>query len=135
MLAARGLLDPAARELQSLVLAAPRRAEVRFALAFVALARDEPETAARAADEALALRRPYPEARLVRAEALLRGGHDAEARPELERFLGEAPARMASERARAQEILRGAPGSRPGAAEAPSPKTAIEAWSWTRIPR
>ena len=69
----------AARELEALLEAAPRRAEVQFAMAFVALARGEWRAAVHAADAALALRTPYPEARLVRAEALARlaGGRGA----------------------------------------------------------
>ena len=58
-------------------------------------ARGDRETALRAADAALALRARYPEARLVRADALSRLGRDAEMRRELERFLAEAPPAMA----------------------------------------
>jgi regulator of sirC expression with transglutaminase-like and TPR domain len=79
---------------------------VHFAIAFVALARDQPEAAVRAADAALALRPRYPEARLVRADALSRLGRDAEMRRELDRFLDEAPPSMAAERARAERTLR-----------------------------
>jgi tetratricopeptide (TPR) repeat protein len=103
--AARGLWSQAAAELAALREAAPRRAEVCFAIAFVALARDQPDGALRAADEALALRGRYPEARLARAEALSRLGRDAEMRRELGRFLDEAPAAMAAERARATRML------------------------------
>jgi regulator of sirC expression with transglutaminase-like and TPR domain len=79
---------------------------VRFAIAFVALARGEADAALRAADTALALRARYPEARLVRADALARLGRDGEMRRELDRFLDEAPATMTAERARAERMLR-----------------------------
>jgi len=42
----------------------------------------------------------------VRAEALSRLGRDAEMRQELDRFLAEAPPRMATERARAEGMRR-----------------------------
>jgi tetratricopeptide (TPR) repeat protein len=104
--AARGLWAQAARELDTLAQAAPRRPEVHFAMAFVALARGDREAAVRAADAALALRAQYPEARLVRADALSRLGRDAEMRRELERFLAQAPPAMAAERGRAERMLR-----------------------------
>ena len=66
--------DEAARALGDLVAAAPRQAEVRFVMAYVALSRGQPEAALRDADDALALRAHYPEARLVRAEALAATG-------------------------------------------------------------
>jgi regulator of sirC expression with transglutaminase-like and TPR domain len=78
---------------------------VHFATAYVALARGEWQAAVRAADAALALRPRYPEARLVRADALARLGREDEVRRELDRFLAEAPATMAAERARAQRRL------------------------------
>jgi Tfp pilus assembly protein PilF len=104
--AERGLWSQAAGELAALREAAPRRPEVHFAAAFVALARDEREAALRDADAALQLRARYPEARLVRAEALSRLGRNVEMRRELDRFLAEAPPRMAAERARAERTLR-----------------------------
>ena len=58
-----------------------------------------------AADAALALRTPYPEARLVRADALARLGREDEVRRELDRFLAEAPPALAAERARAERRL------------------------------
>ena len=60
-------------------------------------------------DDALALRAHYPEARLVRAEALLRLGNAEEARRELRRFLDEAPPTMVAERTHALETLTGVP--------------------------
>src|SRR5262249_11266604 len=104
--AARGLWSQADAELGALREAAPNRPEVRFAIAYVALAQDQPESALHAADAARALRPRYPEARLVRAEALSRLGRDAEMRRELGRFLDEAPPAMAAERARAERTLR-----------------------------
>jgi len=104
--AERGLWAEAARQLAALREAAPRRPEVHFAAAFVALARNEREAALRDADAALTLRALYPEARLVRAEALRRLGRDVEMRHELSLFLAEAPPRMAAERARAERTLR-----------------------------
>jgi tetratricopeptide (TPR) repeat protein len=106
VLAAQGLWDDVDRELGGLVLAAPRRAEVRFLVAYAALARDRLDVAAVAARDALALRSPYPEARLVLAEALARDGRSADARQELERFVAEAPPEMAAERAQAERFLR-----------------------------
>ena len=74
--------------------AAPRPAEVRFAAAFVALARDQARgRAARPPTPRSRCAPRYPEARLVRAEALARLGRDAEMRRELDRFLAEAPPR------------------------------------------
>jgi cellulose synthase operon protein C len=106
LLAAAGRSDEAAAELAALAEAAPRHAEVRFALAFVALARGEAAPAAAAAELARRLRTPYPEARLVHAEALARLGREREARQAFERFVDEAPERMAAERARVQTWLR-----------------------------
>jgi tetratricopeptide (TPR) repeat protein len=106
LLAARGLWDEVDGQLAGLVLAAPKRAEVRFLVAYAALARDRLREALDAAGEALALRSPYPEARLLRAEALARDGRALDARRELEAFLREAPAEMAGERARAERFLR-----------------------------
>ena len=80
-----GLWAQAARELATLAQAAPRRAEVHFARGV-----RRPRRAAtgrrplRAADAALALRPRYPEARLVRADALSQLGRDDEMRRELE---------------------------------------------------
>jgi regulator of sirC expression with transglutaminase-like and TPR domain len=79
---------------------------VHFAIAFVALARGERAGALRAADAALALRPRYPEARLVRADALSQLGREDQMRRELARFLAEAPPAMAAERARAERRLR-----------------------------
>ena len=103
--AGRGLWSQAARELAALLEAAPRRPEVHFAAAYVALARGQNDAALYAADAALALRRRYPEARLVRAEVLSRLGRDVEMRRELDRFLAEAPPALAAERARAERML------------------------------
>ena len=75
-------------------------------MAYAALARGRFAAAAAAAGEALELRARYPEARLVRAEALARQGRDAEARGALERFLADAPPELAAERARAEAFLR-----------------------------
>jgi tetratricopeptide (TPR) repeat protein len=106
VLAARRLWDDVDRELAGLVLAAPRRAEVRFLVAYAALARGRFAAAETAAADALALRARYPEARLVRGEALARQGRADEARRELERFLAEAPPELAVERARVEAFLR-----------------------------
>ena len=99
ILASRGLWGEAARALGDLVAAAPRQPEVRFVMAFVALNRGQTEAAVQDADDALALRAHYPEARLLRAEALLRLASADEARRELARFLDEAPPTMVAERA------------------------------------
>ena len=55
-------------------------------------ARRRGESAVRAADAALALRARYPEARLVRADALSRLGREAEMRRELEQVSGRGAA-------------------------------------------
>ena len=60
-------------------------------------------------DDALALRAHYPEARLIRAEALLRLSRGEEARRELGKFLGEAPPTMVAERAQAARTLASVP--------------------------
>ena len=101
-----GFFTQAARELIALTDAAPRRPEVHFATAFVALARGDWDAAVSAADTALALRPRYPEARLVRADALSQLGRNAEMRRELDMFLAQAPPTMAAERARAARALQ-----------------------------
>jgi tetratricopeptide (TPR) repeat protein len=106
VLAARRLWDDVDRELAGLVLAAPQRAEVRFLVAYAALLRERYAVAVAAADDALTLRPRYPEARLVRGEALARLGRASDARRELERFLSEAPPELAAERARVEAFLR-----------------------------
>jgi predicted Zn-dependent protease len=75
----------------------------------VALNRGQAEAAVQDASDALALRGRYPEARLVRAQALLRLARGEEARRELGRFLDEAPATMVAERAQAAQTLAGVP--------------------------
>jgi predicted Zn-dependent protease len=78
-------------------------------MAFVALGRGQAEAAIHDADDALALRAHYPEARLIRAEALLRLTRPEEARRELARFLDEAPPTMVAERAQAAQTLARVP--------------------------
>jgi predicted Zn-dependent protease len=78
-------------------------------MAFVALGNGQAEAAIEDADAALALRPHYPEARLVRAEALLRLSRPSDARLELRRFLDEAPPTMMAERAHAQQTLADVP--------------------------
>jgi predicted Zn-dependent protease len=78
-------------------------------MAFVALSRGQAEAAVQDADDALSLRGRYPEARLVRAEALLRLARGEEARRELARFLDEAPPTMMAERAQAAQTLASVP--------------------------
>ncbi len=78
-------------------------------IAYVALRRGEAQVAARSAEDALALRPGFPEARLLRAQALLRLARSAEAAQELRRFLDEAPPDLAAERARAEATLRQIP--------------------------
>jgi tetratricopeptide (TPR) repeat protein len=106
VLAARGQWHQAEREAAGVVLAAPRRAEAHFLVAYVALGQEHLTEAVAAAGTALALRRQYPEARLVRAEALARQGRLDEARRDLEQFLAEAPPELSAERARAEAFLR-----------------------------
>src|SRR4029078_1086010 len=96
VLAAQRSWDEAERELAALALAAPRRPEVPFAAAFVALARGRADEAVRLARAALALRVRYPEARLVLAEGLARLARDQEARREFERVPAHDPAGAAA---------------------------------------
>jgi predicted Zn-dependent protease len=105
-LVAIGDQEDADRELTALELAAPTSAEVAFARAATALRSDHAVEAARAAHRALSLRTPFPAARLVLAEALLRAGARAEGRRELTRFAAEAPPSMEHERQRAEAFLR-----------------------------
>ena len=94
VLAARRLWDDVDHELAGLLLAAPRRAEVRFLVAYAALGRER-----YAAAETAAGRGAGFYARTIRrrgsfaASALARQGRDAEARRELEQFLAESAAR------------------------------------------
>jgi Flp pilus assembly protein TadD len=105
-LATAGESEGAERELAGLEKAAPRRPEVAFVRAFVALRREQAGEAIAAARRALVLRPVYPEARLVLGEALLRAGRDDEARRELGQFLREAPEeRLGPERAIARQFL------------------------------
>jgi Tfp pilus assembly protein PilF len=97
--------DDAAAVLGGAALAGPRHAQVHFALAYVELSRDRPTAAIVAARKALELRPSYPEARLVLAEALLRGGDWNEGRQELRRFVDEAPPEMSAEKSRASDFL------------------------------
>lgn len=95
----------AAQELEGLEQAAPKRAEVPFVRAYAELRRDRPADAVAAARRALALRKSYPQARLVLAEALLRLGQTGEGRRELQIFVQEAPAHMEDERRLAEGFL------------------------------
>jgi predicted Zn-dependent protease len=109
VLAASARWDEADGVLARLVEAAPRRAEVRFVIAYAAVRRARWDVAVTAATEALVLRPHYPEARLVLAEALAGQGRDRDARRELAAFLREAPPEMADARARAEDFLRSNP--------------------------
>src|SRR4029453_6594176 len=100
IMAAQGLWGEAARELAQLVAAVPQRPEVRFALGFVALRRDDFPLALHEADAALALRPRYPEAKLVRAEALARLGRGFEARQALAAVAVDGVPELAAERER-----------------------------------
>lgn len=105
---ASGVLDRAA-------LLGPRLAEVAFAQAFVELGRERPAAAVAAATHALELRLPYPQARLLLAEAQYRVGDAAAGRATLQLFVDEAPPEMGAEKARArQAILGGTLGRMPG---------------------
>lgn len=97
---ASGALDRAA-------LLGPRLAEVPFVQAFVELGRERPAVAVAAAKHALELRMPYPQARLLLAEAQYRAGDAAAGRAALRLFVDEAPPEMAAEKARAQEAILG----------------------------
>ena len=86
--AAQGHLDEAARTLARLVVEAPEQAGIRFVIAYVALQRGDASGALRGADDALALRPRFAQARLLRGAALLglsrprRGSRRAAAVPE-----------------------------------------------------
>jgi tetratricopeptide (TPR) repeat protein len=115
-LIAAGQGEAAERELVGLEKVAPRRPEVAFMRAFVALRREQAGDAIAAAQRALALRAFFPEARLVLAEALLRAGRVEEGRRELGKFLREAPDdRLGPERKLARQFLdRGSGAHWPG---------------------
>jgi len=89
-------------------LLGPGLAEVAFAQAFVELGRERPAAAVTAARHALELRLPYPQARLLLAEAQYRAGDAAAGRATLQRFVDEAPPEMAAEKARAERAISGA---------------------------
>ena len=112
-----GMWDEAARALGELVAAAPRQPEVRFVMAFVALNRGQAEAAVRDADDALALRAHYPEARLIRAEALLRLARADEARRELRAI----PRRGAADDGGRARAGRADPGQRSAIESPPMP--------------
>jgi Flp pilus assembly protein TadD len=105
MLVAGKQMDAAEVELQGLEKTAPQRAEVAFVRGFVALERGQLEMAVAACRRALKLRRPYPEARMILAEALYRAGAKDEGRQELKNFLQEAPSGMVQERQQAEQFL------------------------------
>jgi len=104
---AGGVLDHAA-------LLGPELAEVAFAQAFVELGRDQPAAAMTAARRALELRLPYPQARLLLAEAQYRAGDAVAGRATLQRFIDEAPPEMAAEKAQAERAQRSMGGAMPG---------------------
>jgi tetratricopeptide (TPR) repeat protein len=105
LLVAAGVTDEAERELVGLEQAAPRRAEVAFVRAYVCLKRGQLPEAITAARRALRLRRPYPWARLILAEALILAGQHEEGRRETKAFLDEAPPSMERERREAEKFL------------------------------
>src|SRR3569623_2090796 len=93
--------------LERAALLGPRLAEVPFTQAFVELGRERPAAAVTAARHALELRVPYPQARLLLAEAQYRAGDAAAGRATLQRFVDEAPPEKAAEKARAQAVMEG----------------------------
>jgi tetratricopeptide (TPR) repeat protein len=98
-------MEEAERELDGLEKTAPQRAEVAFIRAFVSLSQEKHADSITAARRALKLRRVYPEARMVLAEALFRAGQADEGRRELKLFLEEAPSGMQQERRQAEAFL------------------------------
>jgi Flp pilus assembly protein TadD len=99
------IADEADRELLALEQAAPRRAEVAYIRAYVTLKRNQYPDAINAARRALRLRRPYPYARMLLAEALIASGQTDEGRREIKNFLEEAPPSMINERRAAEQFL------------------------------
>jgi tetratricopeptide (TPR) repeat protein len=93
------------RELDVLEKSAPASPQVAYIRAYVAIQRNDAPAAIAAARRALRLRRNYPSARMLLAEALFMSGQQSEGRAELKRFLEEAPPSMAIERRKAQEFL------------------------------
>jgi tetratricopeptide (TPR) repeat protein len=93
------------RELDMLERSAPTMPQVAYIRAYVALERGDAAGAIAAARRALRLRRNYPSARMVLAEALFMSGQQAEGRAELKRFLDEAPPSMELARRKAREFL------------------------------
>lgn len=98
-------LDEANAEVQTLEKLGPARAEVAFVRAFLALKQRELPLAIDSARRAIKLRRKYPQARMILAEALFTAGMDADGRRELKNFIDEAPPSMALERRKATEFL------------------------------
>ncbi|HEY0705203.1 MAG TPA: tetratricopeptide repeat protein [Polyangia bacterium] len=98
-------LEEATGEVQTLEKLAPARAEVAFIRAFLALRQRELPLAIDSARRAIRLRKTYPQARMILAEALFTAGLDAEGRRELKSFIDEAPPSMAIERRKATEFL------------------------------
>jgi tetratricopeptide (TPR) repeat protein len=105
LLVAAKVADEADRELAGLEQAAPRRAEVAFIRAYVCYERGLYAEAVAAARRALRLRKPYPHARMILAQALFMMGQQDEGRRELRNFLQEAPPSMEMERREAEKFL------------------------------
>lgn len=93
-------------ELTSLEKSAPAMPQVAFLRAYVSLNRGQLGQAIESARRAIRLRRRYPEARMVLAEALLQAGQNEEGREELRRFADEAPPQLEMEKRRALEFLQ-----------------------------
>jgi tetratricopeptide (TPR) repeat protein len=93
------------RELDILEKSAPTSPQVAYIRAYVAVQRNEAAVAIASARRALRLRRTYPEARMLLAEALFMTGQQSEGRAELKRFLEEAPPSMEVARNKAREFL------------------------------
>ena len=100
-----GRLDDADSEIMSLEKLAPARPEVSYLRAYLALNRQDLQTAINYSVRALKLKPRYPEARMVLAEALIRTGQDAEGRHQLKIFLEEAPPALDLERRLANQFL------------------------------
>jgi Tfp pilus assembly protein PilF len=104
-LIAANKLHDAELEVQSLEKLGPGRSEVAFIRGFLALRMGDPRAAVEYLDRALRLRPKYPQARMIRAEALFQMGQQDEGRRELERFIDQAPPSMREEVQRAQAFL------------------------------
>jgi tetratricopeptide (TPR) repeat protein len=105
-LMAANKLPDAELEVQSLEKLGPGRPEVAFIRGYLALRMGDPKAAVEYEDRALRLRPRYPQARMIRAEALFQMSQREEGRRELERFIDQATPALREDVARAKAFLQ-----------------------------